>query len=542
MTPPKKSRQEKLSNKPAEKSSKGKSSKKPRASARKTKARLTVRELHPDDIEAVQVLHRKVYPTLAPWSRKNLENHIRLFPEGQLAVELDGEVVATSSSFIVESAELGENHTFADVCRDGNLVAHDPEGDMLYGIDIAVAPAMRGNKLARRIYDARKEIVTRRNLRGMMFGGRMPRYHKHSEDMTAPEYVAAVLRKELRDPVITAQRANGFAVRALLSGYLPNDEESRGYAVLMEWQNPAWLPVGRSRRNRVRVASVQYEMRPIDGFDAFAKQCEFFVDTASDYRCDIVVFPELLTNQLLALVPSDTPAESARSLDAFTGRFVEFFGELSMRYNINILAGTHLTCEDETLFNIAYFFHRDGRMSKQYKIHITPSEARWWGVSPGRKAQVFDTDCGRVGVAICYDVEFPEYVRALKGKGAEILLVPYNTDIRSGHLRVRACAQARAVENHIYVVTAGATGNLPQVEGADIHYAQSAILTPSDIAFARDGIAAEATPNVETMLVHDLDMGALRKTEATGTVRPWTDRRTDLYRVMYQGGDDEIEI
>lgn len=122
------------------------------------------------------------------------------------------------------------------------------------------------------------------------------------------------------------------------------------------------------------------------------------------------------------------------------------------------------------------------------------------------------------------------------------MLVPYNTDIRSGHLRVRACAQARAVENHVYVVTAGATGNLPQVEGADIHYAQSAILTPSDIAFARDGIAAEATPNIETMLVHDLDLGALRKMEATGTVRPWTDRRLDLYKVTFRDGDETIEV
>ncbi len=527
---------------PKKPKSKKKSSKNRKPSARKTKARLTVRPLCVEDIEAVQELHRRVYPTLEPWSLQNLENHLRIFPEGQLAVELDDELVATSSSLIVNSQDLGNEHSFRDVCLEGNLVGHDPTGDMLYGIDIAVTPKHRGSKLARRIYEARKDLVARMNLRGMMFGGRMPRFHKYSSEMNAREYLAAVLRKELRDPVITAQRANGFAVRALLPGYLPKDEESRGYAVLMEWQNPSWIPAGGTRKNRVRVASVQYEMRPIDSFEAFATQCEFFVDTASEYRSDLVVFPELLTNQLLALVPSGSPADSARSLDAYTGRYVEFFGSLAMRYNINILAGTHLTCEEETLYNIAYFFHRDGRMSKQYKLHITPAEARWWGVAPGNRANVIETDCGKIGIAICYDVEFPEYVRTLKAKGAEMLLVPYNTDIRSGHLRVRACSQARAVENHVYVVTAGATGNLPQVEGADIHYAQSAILTPSDIAFARDGIAAEATPNVETMLVHDLDLGALRKTEATGTVRPWVDRRTDLYRVTFRDGDDDLEI
>lgn len=536
MTPPKSSKRT-----PSKK--KSSSAKRPKASAKsKTAPRLVVRQLELTDIDAVQELHRLAYPTLEPWSHENLADHLRKFPEGQLAVELDGQLVATSSSLIVDAAELGEEHVFRDVCRGGDLTGHDPRGDMLYGIDIAVTPKQRGKKLARRIYDARKDLVIRLNLKGLIFGGRMPLYHKYAEEMSAREYLAAVLRKELRDPVVTAQRANGFTVRALLPNYLPKDVESRGYAVLMEWKNPQWLPRGRSRRNRVRVASVQYEMRPIDGFEAFSKQCEFFVDTASEYRCDIVVFPELLTNQLLALVPSDTPAESARKLDAFTKPFVDFFGTAALRYNINILAGTHLTVEGDTLYNIAYFFHRDGRVSRQYKIHITPSEARWWGVSAGDRPEVFDTDCGKLGIAICYDVEFPEYARVLKKKGADILLVPYNTDIRSGHLRVRACAQARAVENHVYVVTAGATGNLPQVEGADIHYAQSAILTPSDIAFARDGIAAEATPNIETMLVHDLDLGALRKMEATGTVRPWTDRRQDLYKVTFRDGDDAIEV
>lgn len=529
-------------------SSKNPSSKKRPTSAKRSKAaskaepRLVVRQLQLADIEAVQALHRVAYPTLEPWSRENLADHLSRFPEGQLAVELDGKLVATSSSLIVDASQLGEEHVFRDVCRAGNLTGHQPGGDMLYGIDIAVTPKQRGKKLARRIYDARKDLVMRLNLKGLIFGGRMPQYHKHAETMSAREYLAAVLRKELRDPVVTAQRANGFTVRALLPNYLPNDVESRGYAVLMEWKNPQWLPEGRSRRNRVRVASVQYEMRPVGNFDAFSKQCEFFVDTASEYRCDIVVFPELLTNQLLALVPSDNPADSARKLDAFTKPFVEFFGAAALRYNINILAGTHLTVEGDTLYNIAYFFHRDGRLSRQYKIHITPSEARWWGVSAGDRPEVFETDCGKLGIAICYDVEFPEYARVLKKKGAELLLVPYNTDIRSGHLRVRACAQARAVENNVYVVTAGATGNLPQVEGADIHYAQSAILTPSDIAFARDGIAAEATPNIETMLVHDLDLGALRKMEATGTVRPWTDRRRDLYKVTYLDGDEVVEV
>lgn len=512
-----------------------------RASGRGSRSvpRLVIRQLKMSDLTDVQELHRRCYPTLEPWSHENLKNHLDTFPEGQLGVELDGTIVATSSTLVVAKDDLERDHVFTDVCFKGFLRGHDPEGDLLYGIDIAVDPKHRGFKLARRIYDARKDIVRRLNLRGIIFGGRMPGYQKLAGELKPAEYLARVLRKELRDPVITAQRANGFAIRGVLHGYLPSDMESGGNAVLMEWMNPDWVPPDRGRAGRIRVASVQYEMRPIRSFAEFATQCEFFIDTASEYRADFLLFPELLTNQLLALVQAPRPAESARLLDRFTKEYSEFFGRMAMKYNVNIIAGTHLTVEDDVLYNIAYMFHRDGRIDRQYKVHITPSEARWWGVTAGSGIHVFETDRGKVAIAICYDVEFPEFVRVTKARGAQVLFVPYNTDIRSGHLRVRACAQARAVENHMYVVTAGATGNLPQVEGADIHYAQSAILTPSDIAFARDGVAAEATPNIETMLVHDLDLAVLRRMEATGTVRTWPDRRRDLYQVRVTDGDDE---
>ena len=100
-----------------------------------------------------------------------------------------------------------------------------------------------------------------------------------------------------------------------------------------------------------------------------------------------------------------------------------------------------------------------------------------------------------------------------------------------GYLRVRHCAQARAIENHLYVVIAGCTGNLPNVENADIHYALSAILTPVDIPFARDGVADECQANVETIVMHDVDLELLRQHRYTGTTTNWADRRTDLYEL-----------
>ncbi len=163
------------------------------------------------------------------------------------------------------------------------------------------------------------------------------------------------------------------------------------------------------------------------------------------------------------------------------------------------------------LYNIAYLFRRNGTLGKQYKLHITPTERNQWGVQGGNQVEVFDTDCGKISIQICYDIEFPEVTRIAVERGAQIIFVPFCTDERYAYLRVRYCAQARCIENHIYVAIAGSVGNLPNVDSLGIHYAQSGIFTPSDIPFKRDAIAAECTPNIETVIFEDLDLELLKK-------------------------------
>lgn len=137
---------------------------------------------------------------------------------------------------------------------------------------------------------------------------------------------------------------------------------------------------------------------------------------------------------------------------------------------------------------------------------------------------------------ICYDAEFRETARRLADEAARILFVPYNTDTRAGHLRVRHCAQARTIESQTYVVTSGMVGNLDNVSNLDIQYALSATLTPCDFSFARDAIAAEASENVEMITVADLNIGTLLWSCAQGAVRPLRDRRLDLYRTRCADG------
>ncbi len=504
-------------------------------------SRITVRELTLDDYETVRALQQACFPDIEPWTEREFTMQLKRFQAGQIGVEFDGQLIASSNSMIVTGEEWVEQHTFDEVSNHGTIRNHEDDGDTLYGLDIVVDPEHRGQRIARRIYARRKQLIQQRNLRGFFIAGRMPGYSAHT-DLSPEEYVRRVISKELVDNTLTSQLANGFVIRKILKNYLPEDVESSGHAVLMEWRNPEWVPQGSRHKRIVRMGAVQYQMRPVTSFEEFARQCEFFASASADYRCDFLLYPELLTNQLLSLVPAERPALNARRLDEFTERYVEFFTELAMRYHTNIIGGSHLTVEDGVLYNIAYLFHRDGRIDKQYKLHITPSEAHWWGVSAGDQMQVFDTDCGKVAILICYDVEFPELARMARAQGANLLLVPYNTDIRSAYTRVRTCAHARCIENNVYVAMSGACGNLPSVEGADIHYSRSAILTPSDIPFARDGVGSEANDNVETLVVYDLDFALLRKTNRQGAVRTWIDRRTDLYQVHWQDGDDNHEV
>lgn len=505
--------------------------------------RLVVRTLGLADEDAVYALHRRSLPNVTSRTQGELHRQLQTFPEGQIGVELDGVLVASSSSLIVDEEDFGAFHTFEDV-RDGGFIrSHDEEGDTLYVLDVVIDPAHTALRLAERIHEARSAFVEERNLRAILVASRIPGFAEVAGTMSAEAYVSAVVSKKRKDPMLSAHLAHGFATRQILPGYQPSDADSAGYAVFMEWLNPGHRPEGRALPVRhVRVAAVQYEMRPIDSFEAFEKQCEFFIDTAAEYRMDFLLFPELITNQLQTLVPKDEPARRARGLHAFTDRYVELFTRMALKHNVNIIGGSHLTVENDCLYNIAYLFRRDGSVAKQPKLHVTPAESHAWGVAAGDVIHVFDTDRGRIAILICYDVEFPEAARIATAKGANILFVPFNTDIRSGYLRVRSCAQARCIENGLYAVLSGPVGNLPFVEGADIHYAQSCILTPSDLPFARDGIAEEATPNVETMVVQELDLEVLRRHRRTGTVRTWLDRRTDLYRVRWTENGETHEV
>lgn len=499
---------------------------------------IVVRPIRSEDFDQIVALQLKCFPGMHPWTREQIDHQLRIFPEGQICLEMQGRIVASSSSLILDFAMYSDWHSWKEIADAGFIRNHNPSGNTLYGIEIMVDPEFRGMRLARRLYEARKHLARERNLMRIVLGGRIPGYARHREQMTAREYVEKVMNKTLVDPVLTTQLANGFVLKRLIRAYMDSDVESAGYATLLEWANLDYQPDVRRAfvpTKAVRICAVQYQMRELRSFEEFARQCEYFVDVASEYKCDFILFPENLTTQLLTFVKAERPGLAVRRLAEFTPQYLELFSGLALKYDLHIIGGTHFTLEEDRLRNSAYLFKRNGGIGKQDKLHITPDERRWWGVEPGRNVEVFPTDCGDIAIQVSSDIVFPEISRVAVDRGARILFVPFCTDERYAYLRVRYCAQARAVENHVFVVTAGTVGNLPHVENMDIQYAQSGIYTPSDIPFTRDGIASETTPNIETLIMDDVDLELLKRHHQSGSLLNRNDRRSDLYEVVWKG-------
>lgn len=511
--------------------------KKGKLNLKEYETKLVVRQLKLSDYDDIVQLQQKCFPGMSTWTKEQFESQLSIFPEGQIGIELEGQLAASSSSLVLDFALYKNWQGWDEISDNGYIRNHNLAGNTLYGIEMMVDPNTRGLKLARRLYDTRKQLARSLNLMRIIIGGRIPGYSRYADVMPAREYIDKVTNKEILDPVLTKQLANGFVLKRLISNYLPEDKESCGYATFLEWANIDFVPPSRGKFiwvAPVRVCVVQYQMRQIKSFEEFEHQCEYFVDVASDYKCDFILFPEMLTTQLLSFIrPADHTSTAMRELAEFTPQYLDFFTHLAIKYNINIIGGSHFTIEDDSLYNIAYLFRRDGTLGKQYKLHITPHEREWWGVKPGDNLEIFDTDRGKIAIQICYDIEFPELTRIAAEKGAQIVFVPFCTDERYAYLRVRYCAQARCIENHVYVAIAGSVGNLPFVDNLDIHYAQSGIFTPSDISFTRDAIAAECSPNIETVIFQDIDLELLRTHKQTGSVLNWRDRRTDLYEIRW---------
>ncbi|KMT64525.1 carbon-nitrogen hydrolase family protein [Catenovulum maritimum] len=502
---------------------------------------LSLINLQPEHYPQVQKLMDLVYADIGgAWPEKTISQMIKDFPEGQLGLMDDDKLVGIALSVRVDYLKFSNPHTYDDLIGPQSIILNNDKGDAVYGLDMLIHPKYRGFRLGRRLYDARKELCRQYNLKAILAGGRITEYHKHSDTVSPSEYINKVGRKEIYDPILSFQLSNDFQVKRLLKQYLPEDEKSAGYATLLEWNNILYEPdalVVDTRPTQVRLGVVQWQMREVKSVEELMQQVEFFVDALSEYESDFALFPEFFNAPLMGLSPDKSRTGSIRFLASFTEEFCTQMSGMAVSYNINIITGSMPLVEDERLYNVSYLCRRDGTVEEQRKLHITPHEKWDWVIEGGNQLKVFDTDAGKIGILICYDVEFPELGRLLAEQGLEILFVPFWVDTKNAYLRVRHCAQARAIENECYVAIAGSVGNLPSVDSLDVQYAQSAVFTPSDFSFPHDAVLSETTPNTEMLMFANVNLEALKILKAEGAVTNSKDKRRDLYQTVWLNQD-----
>ena len=509
-----------------------------------------VRQMSFDDIHAVIQLQLDAFPGQEPWRPEQLERHLEVFPEGQMvAVDSTGCVVGSASSLLIDWDDYAESANWSVITGEGTFDTHNLDGKTLYGADMGVDPEARQQGIGTLLYEARKDLIRDRGIKRLLTGGRISGYADVADQMTAKEYVAQVVDGKRRDPALSFQLENGLVVLDVVPGYM-QDTESHGFATVLEWLNPEYTSSvslqaslqhaaleqasaeamrGTPRPRRVRIAAVQYLLRPIACFEDFAHQVEFFVHSAKDYKAHFILFPEFFTMQLLSYINEPAPALAVRRLARLAPAYEALFMRLAKETGIYIIGGTHPVFQRGKVFNAAHLFTPNGQVFRQKKVHLTPTESGPYQLSRGHGLYLYHTDFGNIAILICYDIEFPEVARVMAEAGAEILFVPSCTDGREGFCRVRYCAQARAIENQIYVAVTGTVGNLPLVPYMAANYGQAAILTPSDYFFARDGIAAEGTINQEQMIFADVDLDLLDEQRVNGSVIPLQDLIKDAY-------------
>ena len=509
---------------------------------RKSKSKLRIRLWQAKDIPAIVECHRAAYPEYpesAYYTVRYYEMQFAAFPEGQYLAEVDGLVAGYATALIVQLDDESHWYTYEEITGGGTFSTHDPSGDTLYGADIAVRPEYRRHGISRQLYEKRIGIMKRYNLRRMIAYGRIPGYTKIAGKMTAEEYVQKVITGEMTDPSLSAHLRAGYTVRRVLLDFLW-DDSSLNYSTLLEMANTGYQPEKRRIAaaplqrvvRRVRVCAAQWCMRPIHSWEEFERTVTFFVETADTYHSHFLLMPELFTAQLFSLMPADLDSrEAIRRLASMTERYIDLLSGLAQKHGVYIIGGSQPVIRDGDLYNVAHLFTPSGNYYTQDALHIPPIERTDFDIEPGDEIRVFDTPLVRIGIQVGYDVEFPELSRLQTLSGAEIIFIPYSTDERKAFDRIRFTAQARAVENFVYTVAAGNVGNIPTAKNFLINYGQAMVFTPSDFAFPPHATAGESEPNVETVLITDLDLTVLVQQRDLASVRHLYDRRSDLYDV-----------
>jgi predicted amidohydrolase len=272
----------------------------------------------------------------------------------------------------------------------------------------------------------------------------------------------------------------------------------------------------------ITIAAAQYPLDELSSIDAYRAKITRWVEDAVRQRAEVLVFPEYGAMELSAIGERGLDLQgSIDAVSALNQEIADIHRSLAIKHGVMIVAGSAPCRKPDGTFNIAQVFGPQGAADHFTKIMPTPWEREPWNISAGRALKVFDIGTAKIGLVICYDIEFPLLARALAEAGAEIILAPSNTETAWGYWRVRTGAQARALENQIYTVQSPVVGAAPFCTACSENVGAAGFFGPQDRGLPFDGVVALGDMNKPQWVVSTLNLDLLRELRTTGGVRTY---------------------
>ena len=275
-----------------------------------------------------------------------------------------------------------------------------------------------------------------------------------------------------------------------------------------------------------RIATAQYPIEFLGDWPRYEAKISHWVDDAVRNGARLLLFPEYFSMELASLFPAQIHASLPAQLPALQtvlAQFLDLFCAQAQRHGVYVCAGSFPVRVGNGYRNRSYLFHPDGRSQFQEKLQMTRFESEQWLIQAGDEVRVFDTELGRIAIAVCYDSEFPLIARRMVERGADVILVPSCTDTLAGYWRVRIGCQARALENQCYVVQSPTVGAAPWSAAVDTNIGAAAVYTPVDRGFPDNGVAALGELNAAQWVYADIDPAGIATVRREGQVFNYRD-------------------
>jgi predicted amidohydrolase len=273
---------------------------------------------------------------------------------------------------------------------------------------------------------------------------------------------------------------------------------------------------------KIRIAAAQYPLDELKSLSGYRAKITRWVEDAVGNGAQLLVFPEYGAMELASI--SGAAGDVAASFDVVSSLVPELgrvHGELAAKHGVTIVAGSGPQRKPTCTMNVAHIFGSTGITGFYEKIMPTPWERNPWNITAGRDLKVFDIGIAKVGLLICYDIEFPLLSRALAEAGAEIILAPSNTETEWGYWRVRTGAAARALENQVYTVHAPVVGASAWSAACPNNCGMAGIFAPSDVGFPPGGVLALGEMNKPQWVYADVDLDLIAQVRKSGGVQTY---------------------